>query len=121
MSYSKTAWVNNQAPAINAANLNNIEQGVFDANVFSTVLEIIDTANIADTVGLVILNKSTPFTVTLPVGVVGKILNLKNIGAGAVTVEGYSTDLIDGELNQIIYQWACMTLQCRAANTWVII
>lgn len=32
MTYSKTAWVNSGAPAINATNLNKIEQGVYDAS-----------------------------------------------------------------------------------------
>lgn len=32
MAYTKTAWVNGSAPAISAANLNKIEDGVFDAN-----------------------------------------------------------------------------------------
>lgn len=30
MSYTKTQWNNDQAPAINASNLNKIEQGIFD-------------------------------------------------------------------------------------------
>ena len=30
MAYTKTTWVNGQAPAINAANLNKIEQGIYD-------------------------------------------------------------------------------------------
>ena len=32
MSYTKTQWRNNQSPAINADNLNHIEQGVYDAH-----------------------------------------------------------------------------------------
>lgn len=31
MSYTKTTWVDNSAPAINAENLNKIEQGIYDA------------------------------------------------------------------------------------------
>lgn len=30
MAYTKTSWVNNSAPAINATNLNKIEQGIYD-------------------------------------------------------------------------------------------
>ena len=30
MAYTKTTWVNGKAPAINAANLNKIEQGIYD-------------------------------------------------------------------------------------------
>ena len=32
MAYTKTKWVNDSKPAINAANLNKIEQGIADAN-----------------------------------------------------------------------------------------
>lgn len=32
MSYTKTTWRNNQSPAINADNLNHIEQGIYDAH-----------------------------------------------------------------------------------------
>lgn len=32
MAYSKTTWINNTSPAINAANLNNIETGIEDAH-----------------------------------------------------------------------------------------
>ena len=32
MAYEKTTWVNNSKPAINAANLNKIEQGIADAH-----------------------------------------------------------------------------------------
>ena len=32
MAYTKTAWVNDSEPAINAANLNKIEQGIADAH-----------------------------------------------------------------------------------------
>ena len=32
MAYTKTAWVNDSKPAINAANLNKIEQGIADAH-----------------------------------------------------------------------------------------
>ena len=32
MAYTKTTWVNDSKPAINAANLNKIEQGIADAH-----------------------------------------------------------------------------------------
>ena len=32
MAYTKTQWVNNQAPALDATNLNKIEQGIYDAH-----------------------------------------------------------------------------------------
>ena len=32
MAYTKTTWRNNQSPAINADNLNHIEEGVYEAH-----------------------------------------------------------------------------------------
>ena len=32
MAYTKTVWVDNQSPDINATNLNHIEQGIYDAH-----------------------------------------------------------------------------------------
>ena len=32
MAYTKTQWINNQPPAIDADNLNKIEQGIYDAH-----------------------------------------------------------------------------------------
>lgn len=37
MSYNKTAWKDNQAPAINAANLNKMEQGIYDAHIYGAL------------------------------------------------------------------------------------
>ena len=38
MTYTKTTWVNNSTPAINATNLNKIEQGIYDAHVYEQLL-----------------------------------------------------------------------------------
>lgn len=46
MSYVKTTWQNDQAPAINATNLNKIEQGIFDNDALaSKILEILGIDN----------------------------------------------------------------------------
>ena len=46
MAYTKTVWVNNQAPAINADNLNKIEQGIFDTDAgVAAANSRIDTTN----------------------------------------------------------------------------
>jgi hypothetical protein len=80
-----------------------------------------DTYQVLVTDETVICNKATAFTVTLPTAVVGQRFNIKNIGAGTVTVDGASTDLIDDVLTQDIEQWECVTLQCYAANSWAIL
>lgn len=51
MSYTKTQWVNDQAPAINATNLNKIEQGIYDndsAIATNTTNISTNTTNIGD-------------------------------------------------------------------------
>ena len=40
MAYTKTTWVNDSKPAINAANLNKIEQGIADAHAIVAEPEI---------------------------------------------------------------------------------
>ena len=47
MSYTKTNWVNDQAPAINATNLNKIENGIFNNDAIIT--SIMTTLGINDT------------------------------------------------------------------------
>ena len=38
MAYTKTTWNNNAPPAINADNLNKIEQGIYDAHIIEMLL-----------------------------------------------------------------------------------
>jgi len=85
------------------------------------ITTVTDTYIVLTTDETVICNKATAFTVTLPTAVVGQIFNIKNIGAGTVTVDGNSTDLIDDVLTQDIEQWESITLQCYAANKWAIL
>lgn len=89
--------------------------------IVGKVTNVVDTYNVLATDETIILNKATSFTITLPTAVVGQIFNLKNIGAGTVTVDGDSTDTIDGQLTQTINQWDCLIIMCSAANTWVIL
>ena len=73
----------------------------------------------ADTI--VICNKPTAMTVTLPVASGGsRILEIKNIGAGLVTVATNGADTLDGELTQSLYQWEAITIVDYAANSWAI-
>jgi hypothetical protein len=71
---------------------------------------------------VIVCNSTTPFTVTLPVATgSGQTYAIKNINTGAVTVEGDSSDTIDGSLNQSLNQWDDIQLTDYAANAWVII
>lgn len=98
-------------------------QGRFQTlnGVIGKITTATDTYAILVTDETVICNKSTNFTVTLPTAVVGQKFTIKNIGAGVVTVDGASTDTIDGSLTQSLIQWETFGLQCYAANSWAVI
>lgn len=85
------------------------------------ITNAVDTYQILVTDDTIVCNKSTAFTVTLPIAVIGQEFEINNIGAGAVTVEGISSDTIDSELNQIVYQHETMHVRCIANNTWSVI
>lgn len=61
-------------------------------------------------------------TVTLPtaVGLTGKELVVKNAGTGTVTVDAYSTQLIDGSLTQILGAADSVTIVSTGTG-WVIV
>ena len=71
---------------------------------------------------LIVCNSAGDFTVTLMAATgSGRVLNIKNINSGEVTVEGDSSDTIDGELNQTITQYDNMQICDYAVGLWVII
>lgn len=79
------------------------------------------TYTVVDTDYLVICNKVNVITVTLPVATGShKLLKIKNIGAGDVTVDGNGGDHIDGVDTQTLNQWDAMELVDYAANNWII-
>jgi hypothetical protein len=82
---------------------------------------VTDTYIILVTDETVVCNKTTNFTVTLPTATTGQIFYIKNINTGIVTLEGDGVDTIDSLQNQTISQWDSITVQCQAANTWIII
>ena len=62
------------------------------------------------------------FTVTLPTasGIGGKVYQIKNVGTGLVTVDGYSTETIDGSLTIVVNPGSNLYVISDGAN-WVII
>jgi hypothetical protein len=91
-------------------------------NASMSFVVVTDTYPVADEVELVVCNKATAFTVTLPVASAsGRKITIKSIGVGAVTVDGNSADTIDGIANQVLSQWDALTVVDYVANAWVII
>jgi hypothetical protein len=81
-----------------------------------------DSYLLTDADDLVVCNKTTAMTITLPVAVGrGKIFTIKNINTGAVTVDGDTDDTIDGETTQLVYEWESITIVDYVANKWIII
>ena len=82
------------------------------------------TANYTvDNTDCVVNCTSNTFTVTLPtaVGCEGQYFIIKNSGTGVITVDGNSTETIDGALNKILaVQYESMTVISNGAN-WIIV
>lgn len=77
-------------------------------------------ATVADHV--IVCNKATAMTITLPAATgSGQWFVISSIGAGAVTVDGNSSDTINGLTTQTIGQYDAMQVVDYAANAWVII
>lgn len=84
-------------------------------------ITVTNTYQILSTDDTIVCNKTTAFTVTLPIAIIGQLFRIKNINLGTVTLEGLNSDTIDNELNQPIQQWDCIVVQCYEANKWIII
>lgn len=80
-----------------------------------------DTYTVLVSDDTVICDKSSSFTISLPVAVTGQKFTIKNVGAGVVTVDADSSDTIDGSLTQSVNQWESMQIQCYAANKWAVL
>jgi hypothetical protein len=89
--------------------------------IIKKITTVTDTYTVLQSDETIICNKASAFTVTLPVTVIGQTFVIKNIGLGAVTVDGDSTDTINGELTQTVNQWESMQIICYAANSWGVI
>jgi hypothetical protein len=85
------------------------------------VRTVTDTTTLTAADYTVVCNKGTAMTVNLPAAVVGTVYVVKNINTGTVTIDANSTDTIDGAATKDLTQWQSATLQCYAANSWVLI
>lgn len=66
-------------------------------------------------------NSATAITITLPtaVGKDGSVMFFKNINSGNVTIDGFSTQTIDGQQTQILTQYSSFELVAYNGN-WFI-
>lgn len=71
---------------------------------------------------LIVCSSATPFTLTLlPATGSGRVLNVKNINTGLVTVDGSGGDTIDGETTQVITRYDNIQICDYALGLWIII
>jgi len=84
----------------------------------SRAISAIDTLTYAD--NQIIVTSGT-FTIYLPsaVGHDNEVFAIKNIGTGTITIDANSTETMDGELTQEIWQWDNMVIKAYNGN-WII-
>jgi hypothetical protein len=69
----------------------------------------------------IICNSTTAFTVTLPSATgSGRRYKIKNINTGTITIDGDSSDTIDGSTTVNLIQWEAVQLVDYVANKWII-
>jgi hypothetical protein len=95
------------------------DASITEAKRDRTVVAMTSTGTIATTTDIALA--SNTITLTLPAGVDGKIVRVKNIGSGTVTVS--SSSLIDGAGSKILYyQNESMTfVYYGSGSTWYVI
>ena len=86
-----------------------------------TITYVYDTYLVLNSDKHVLCERATPFTVTLPVGIVGKTFMISNVGLGTVTIDGDGVETINNLETQSIGQWESMTIQCYAAGKFIIV
>jgi len=96
----------------------------FTARTFRYLNPVIKTTTyiVGEDDDLVVCNSISPFTITLLKATgSGRIVNLKNINIGEVTLEADGTETIDAELNQTVNQFDNIQVCDYAVGLWIIL
>jgi hypothetical protein len=135
VAYTKTAWVDNTAPALAAVNLNHAEQGISDAT--DTANNALAMAAAAGGAAVVVVNAtgnytaaknnfvlanatSGPFTVTIP-ATLNSETTVQKVDATANVVTVVCSGTIDGDVSAtLISQWAGAVFVGDGTNVHVI-
>lgn len=131
MAYTKTAWADDLAPDIDAANLNNIETGIFNAHTKLDVNAQTGTTYtlvLADAGKVVEVSNAGAHTLTVPPNSsvafpVGTIVEISRYGAGTVTIAAGAGVTIrsPGGFLAIASQYDSAGLRKRATDEWVAV
>ncbi len=97
-----------------------IAQSIIDLTRSKTITSVSATYTIVLSDDLIDCTANT-FTVTLPtaVGIIGRTFEVKNSGAGVITLEGDGSETIDGLLNQTLSTTDDIMVTSNGAN-WLI-
>jgi hypothetical protein len=94
---------------------------ILDGTITQVLTIYVADATVGATTSIAVCNKITAFTLTLPAATgSARTIQIKNIGAGVVTVEGNLAETIDDELNQHINQYEGISVVDYAAGKWAI-
>ena len=90
MAYSKTVWVNDNAPALNAVNLNKIENGIYDnANDIAELpVLVVDCGTVS----------SLPVTITNAEITDDMVAMKADLGTPSAQTSDWTVDTTDGSL-----------------------
>ena len=88
----------------------------------TTSIDNTDSPYTALATSLVILGDTTSgnITVNLPTSVDGKHYFIKNTGTGTLTIDGNSSETIDGALTQTLTQYESLHIVGDGSNWWII-
>ena len=71
---------------------------------------------------VIVCNKTTEIKITLPPATgSGQTYAIANVNTGVATLDGDSSDTINGDTTQTIDQWACIQVVDYITNKWIII
>ena len=81
------------------------------------------TPVLADAAKLVTLNNAGAITLTVPAAVfsAGQIINIQQIGAGQVTIQGDGTSTVTGTGTKLRTQYSAASIVCTGTNTFTLI
>ena len=81
------------------------------------------TPVLADAAKLVTLNNAGSITLTIPAAVfsAGQIINIQQIGAGQVTIQGDETSTVTGTGTKLRAQYSAASIVCTGTNTFTLI
>lgn len=93
----------------------------YGSDYISNITPISTTYNVLLTDKLIVATAGT-FDVDLPAATgSGRVLRIKNIGTGVVTVDPNGAETIDGEASQTLNQWEGIVIVDNDTGTWIVI